>query len=683
MLRAKDDFMEAIAVYIKEYNNMHNKVISFSPCFSFEFKQSKIVVSKKNEFNIFNYFKSNIVNVTAIVGDNGSGKTSILNVMSDVFAYKHSTNGNFILFYDNVDRVYVLGKNEIEIICEGNDIEIKHVEDDFVCYGGQNIGNIFPVGMCFISNVFNPSAYYYPYHDSKPGDGYFNYEIAKLIKDAAMKDEPSLSNIVYPYICEETKREIKFIKTHGNIAGFDIRNCIIRNISDNIQRDFEDKIKTVKKNFFVKTESIFNKDWIEVVANKEFYFWAKFVLNSVCAFVSIYQSEDKDKLLKQFERWLFKYWEVIYSNRNSSNYQDVLVDVMKSFFNRYNNFSLNIHEHLTAVMKLLHDNFKFIDGVYRAEHEKQVQVVFDIYEHYIALSNKGINGLDFSWDMSSGERGMLSLFARLNALSDNMLFDYDNVLICIDEADVLFHPKWQQEFVYKLQNILTKIYDGKNIQIIMTSHSPIFLSDIPRKHVVLLQETEELNETFAANIFELYNNTFFLKEHNNIGIMGDYSNHVIKYVLNIIAIKEACIKIADLGLKNNDLSAKKQIGHLIKDLLHSIDNCRKLFADNSITSKVNTLVDFIYEYQDRPDGFCIESKIDYVENHVDKLLKVAVNDIVPLIGEEFLRKRLREKINDFILYKIDNKNRDLQQLIAKYDNLSESEKIAFLKYIGR
>lgn len=662
---------------------MHNKIISFSPCFSFEFKQGKIVVSKQNEFNIFNYFKSNIVNITAIVGDNGSGKTSILNAMSDVFAYKHSTNGNFILFYDNVDKVYVLGKNEIEIICEGNGIEIKHAEDDFVCYGVKNIGNIFPVGMCFISNVFNPGAYYYPYHDSKPGDGYFNYEIAKLIKDAAMKDKPSLSNVVYSYICEETKREIEFIKKCGKIAGFDIRNCIIRNISDNIQRDFEDKIKTVKKNFFVKTESIFNKEWIEVVANKEFYFWAKFVLNSVCAFVSIYQSEDKDKVLEGFERWLFKYWEVIYSNRNSSNYQDVLVDAMKSFFNQYNNFYLNLHEHLTAVMKLLHEHLKFIDGAYRAEHETQVQVVFDIYEHYIELSNKGIDGLNFSWDMSSGERGMLSLFARLNALSDNMLFDYDNLLICVDEADVLFHPKWQQEFVYKLQNILTKIYDGKNIQIIMTSHSPIFLSDIPRKHVVLLQETKELNETFAANIFELYNNTFFLKEHNNIGIMGDYSNHVIKYVLNIIAIKAACIKIADLGLKNNDLNAKKQIEHLMKDLLRSIDNCKKLFADNSIIFEVNTLVDFIYEHQDRPDGFGIESKIEYVENHVDELLKVAVNDIVPLIGEEFLRKRLREKINDFVLYKNDNKNRNLKQLIAKYDNLSESEKIAFLKYIGR
>ena len=141
--------MEAIAVYIKEYRSLKNALIPLSPCFDVELKRDKTIVRKKQSFNVFRYFHSNILNLTAIIGSNGCGKTSILNVMADAFAYKQSTNGNVILFYDdNKDKVCVLGQSTIQIF-------YKECE----CNRFNSVENSFPVGMLFVSNAFNPSAY--------------------------------------------------------------------------------------------------------------------------------------------------------------------------------------------------------------------------------------------------------------------------------------------------------------------------------------------------------------------------------------------------------------------------------------------------------------------------------------------------------------------------------------------
>lgn len=68
---------------------------------------------------------------------------------------------------------------------------------------------------------------------------------------------------------------------------------------------------------------------------------------------------------------------------------------------------------------------------------------------------------------------------------------------------------------------------GTHVQIVLATHSPIILSDIPKQNTIFLKKEEsgvtvyeDNEETFAANIFSLYRNAFFLDE-SGIGLFAE------------------------------------------------------------------------------------------------------------------------------------------------------------------
>ena len=105
---------------------------------------------------------------------------------------------------------------------------------------------------------------------------------------------------------------------------------------------------------------------------------------------------------------------------------------------------------------------------------------------------------------------------------------------------MLLHPEWQQKYIKALINFFSIIYENKYIQLIISTHSPIFLSDIPKQNVIYLTENEngkavvddnaKHNETFGANIYKLFNDAFFLKE----GSIGEFAEEKIKELLKLI-----------------------------------------------------------------------------------------------------------------------------------------------------
>lgn len=90
----------------------------------------------------------------------------------------------------------------------------------------------------------------------------------------------------------------------------------------------------------------------------------------------------------------------------------------------------------------------------------------------------------------------------------------------IDEIDLYLHPEWQRRIVRDLLSLLRRQFKGHYFQIILTSHSPIVLSDIPVENCIFLKKKsngtvcqEERNtQTFGANIYTLYKDAFFLSD---------------------------------------------------------------------------------------------------------------------------------------------------------------------------
>ena len=102
----------------------------------------------------------------------------------------------------------------------------------------------------------------------------------------------------------------------------------------------------------------------------------------------------------------------------------------------------------------------------------------------------------------------------------NGIVPAQNAIILLDEAEVAFHPEWQRLYLGAMLNYLQQnvVESGTHLQLILATHSPIILSDIPKQNSVFIEKDIKNNsidvvagdETFAANIFSLYQNAFFL-----------------------------------------------------------------------------------------------------------------------------------------------------------------------------
>lgn len=174
-----------------------------------------------------------------------------------------------------------------------------------------------------------------------------------------------------------------------------------------------------------------------------------------------------------------------------------------------------------------------------------------------------ISFLEFDWgiSLSSGEKAYLDLFSRIYSAKKQMnswlspahADEYtwpDLIIILLDEAELGFHPRWQQFYVNELLKNLPKIFcrpgtktkhgtliNYTPIQLLITSHSPFIASDLPDFNVNRIDiykekdkdkdeaegETEnkelpvvrpmELDErTFAANILNLFSSGFYLDQ---------------------------------------------------------------------------------------------------------------------------------------------------------------------------
>lgn len=152
---------------------------------------------------------------------------------------------------------------------------------------------------------------------------------------------------------------------------------------------------------------------------------------------------------------------------------------------------------------------------------------------------------------SSGERAYLNFFSWINLLPVFKEIDAtkigdlrENILILIDEIDLYCHPEWQQKFISYLIEELENQFPKNKIQVIFTTHSPIILSDIPASNITYTKVSNEdelvifgrhNDETFAANIYKLFNDSFYLSEN---GTIGSFAQKMINEIISELKQKD-------------------------------------------------------------------------------------------------------------------------------------------------
>ena len=144
-----------------------------------------------------------------------------------------------------------------------------------------------------------------------------------------------------------------------------------------------------------------------------------------------------------------------------------------------------------------------------------------IYKWDILLKKVGRNVADIEFDsLSSGEKQMLNstsaIIYHLQNLTATSLMHYKNINVVLEELELYYHPEYQRRMVSLLLNQISRagLNDIENVNIILVTHSPFIISDIPKSQVLFLEKgtpTYSMQEnTFGANIHSLLKNGFFL-----------------------------------------------------------------------------------------------------------------------------------------------------------------------------
>ena len=549
-------------IWFKDNNTFFNQGINFSSKYNFSYdsgdsgsKKLK-VTGPQNEKYVDDFFGNNI-DVTAIVGQNGTGKTTLLKFIqslrsgviyedcvivceraSKFFAVKYSSDGR------TPSRLPIEGNNIANIV----EIDTKSEEPIFSF--SKDIRFIY------MTEMFNMSQY----EASSPGtsSGDDMSFAAVLYRQSEYGDEEKHTlNPVTRYIHRITDWQLDFISNGAKyVEKFDITYPRFLTVKPNydifafeklymaVKGKVQGKIRQSSNNEYEdeydKEATILSKKWFGTSKNLKDEYAKAIIMNiiSSCEYYTDASYPKRKNLYDRLERcyssglgtWVStkEFLRITNTENNEHNHRNT---------KDKSSFYINAEPYI-EFMKYLEDFFE--------DKDQYKHIIFDIK---IPTSNMTIirsiineyrkcvlivDFLSFSWGLSSGENLLLNQFGKLMHLfrkdnngyflpaDINSVIPAKNAVIMLDEAEVAFHPEWQRRYFNAFLNFINQniAKHGTHVQIIIATHSPIILSDIPKQNTVFLKcdnETKrttciESEETFASNIFSLYNNAFFMDE---------------------------------------------------------------------------------------------------------------------------------------------------------------------------
>ena len=231
----------------------------------------------------------------------------------------------------------------------------------------------------------------------------------------------------------------------------------------------------------------------------------------------------------------------IWFNTNNDTLHQVVKDIYES---PCNHITLKVHQCLDYLKENRYaDDEKDLDvdkellngNRYETYDEMMRRLPPPFFMTEVTYKRMGRNGNDDDegevtlQSMSSGERQMLySLsyiyyhiknIASIKGEDGKRVVGYHHINLIFDEAELYYHPEYQRQYVKRLLERLALCHINRtnirSINIIIITHSPFILSDLPETNVLFLRKGDEEEElapqkTLGANIYDLLKSGFFL-----------------------------------------------------------------------------------------------------------------------------------------------------------------------------
>lgn len=147
-------------------------------------------------------------------------------------------------------------------------------------------------------------------------------------------------------------------------------------------------------------------------------------------------------------------------------------------------------------------------------------------------------------ELSSGERQFIYTTSTLlyhafniQSIPSLVRVAYKNLCFVLEEVEICFHPEYQRTFINSLLSLFkrTELNKAFGIFVIVVTHSPFVLSDMPKGNILYLDKgknvtAEKSLNTFGANVNELLCQSFFLSD----GFMGEFAKLKIEGLVNYL-----------------------------------------------------------------------------------------------------------------------------------------------------
>lgn len=579
--------MELLYAYVEKFRNYKNVELPFSNKFNIHYNKENSTIDIKYNTDYINIYQDNIVNINAVVGKNSVGKTNLFDLLGMRINTRNNNNDEYKIEYER-ESINIFKSNKIIsttknakyffiyyygedhqgddlFILEGNDIEsfkqlIIDIEKiDINYYKGKYwapfICKQIKNKLKFVVELNTRTGKYYNKNDRIYGD--YRTEQDKL---TIISYRDYYNKLFYDYNSFRPEDESKI--------------CIPRRIAKYKSKLLESTLRVLYENIKSKSNKMFmQKEYILKFKYSDSYLYNENKL--------IITSQTKLKGIEKYKANILEsYVTYCYSqqtqNKNTIDLNHMIKELLLSDFSFYgfilyyeevlklvleepsfNNNSEDIEYILNSYHKLVNQiiNNKSLNCEYdyfyitikeNSNMEEINSFVNEIYdEDYRSSMLNGYFGpfagfFDYSIEhLSDGEQAFLGFYSSIyEQLSNEFTSRKDSYIFLLDEPEARMHPELARNFINDLIKFLSN-YKDKKFQIIISTHSPFILSDIPKNNIVFLQNDKDNYchcnnkdikiKTFGANIHELLKDGFFINS-----TLGEYAKTKINEVITFL-----------------------------------------------------------------------------------------------------------------------------------------------------
>ena len=579
--------MELVYLWVEKYKNIHRQGFNFSPKFNCEFK-AEYEINEEYEVEIFkdnyeltirdnqdyipDFFGKNI-NITAIVGKNGSGKSSILKlIMMLIFYNKYDSlsspeneeekelygatetifnslyYNSFCIIHTSEGFKKIQFQDGIEnIIYNEESLKIKNLNseeiDFFTIHFNYMLDTLYDGNQdLWIKSIYHKADSYETPLLLEP---YKNNNDKQLI-DLDVIEYLNNQNILRFYSTFEGKKILVdfFEPNKISLLFGKITVKVLKQVKDDYEFVDKNTYKLVDKYFkLISNSTIHKKNKMFAIQTKieSLYDNSQYENINILYVAFKILSSNKELFDAEIYMELTKWIEDEISSDNLIP-RDILMDnhnFKELFKQKYKLENYEIRK-IKSCIKFIEEDIEAKDtfinamsqGMYERSYIEELKHILEFIPPWVDVEwfedQKSIKSL------SSGEKSFFTFIINLMYQAQNIesIEKYKTINLFLDETELGFHPQWQKEYLRRIV-IALKIITTKKVNLIFATHSPFLLSDIPKKNIIFLKDGKLDNgtkhsQTFGANIHTLLSDSFFMDE----GLMGEFAKGKINEIID-------------------------------------------------------------------------------------------------------------------------------------------------------